>query len=101
VSTKNVDEVVLCGGTADYLRPELSEYFSGSSIFWHGVELPEQLRTQQLGNRLCDAYGMYQYFVNFVANTPPTNSDSSSSSNRTRSTNRDTSKQQEVAAVNG
>jgi hypothetical protein len=102
VLPKNVDEVVLCGGTSDYLRPELSEYFSCSSIFWHGVELPEQLRTQQLGNRLCDAYGMYQYFVNFVANTPPTNSDStSSSSNRTRSTNHDTSKQQEVAAVNG
>lgn len=71
VLPRNVDEVVLCGGTADYLRCELSEHFARSSIVWHGVELPEELRNCGLGMRLCDVYGMYEYLRKVVAVSVP------------------------------
>jgi hypothetical protein len=71
VLPKSVEEVVLCGGTADYLRCELSEHFARISIIWHGVELPEELRSCGLGMRLCDVYGMYEYLRKVVAVSVP------------------------------
>ncbi|HEY9796723.1 MAG TPA: ParM/StbA family protein [Leptolyngbyaceae cyanobacterium] len=64
----SLDEAILCGGTAEYMRPELESHFAHAQISWHGcVELPEQLQDPELGSRLCDAYGMYIYFRSKVA----------------------------------
>jgi hypothetical protein len=82
---RQVDEVLLCGGTSEYIHPELSEHFSGSKIVWHGVELPPPLASSELGNRLCDVYSMYEYFLHSVATGACSLS----------------SKEQEAVAVNG
>jgi hypothetical protein len=63
-----LDEVVLCGGTAEYLRPELENHFAHTEISWNGgIELPASLIDEELGSRLCDAYGMYIYFKGVIA----------------------------------
>lgn len=63
---KELDEVILCGGTAYYLRDSLEKFFSSCSVevVWDGdMELPLHLQTQDLGRRMCDVYGMYRYFT--------------------------------------
>jgi hypothetical protein len=63
---KELDEVILCGGTAYYLRDSLEKFFSSScvEVVWDGdMELPENLQTEDLGRRMCDVYGMYRYFT--------------------------------------
>jgi hypothetical protein len=36
-----LDEVIICGGTADYLREELDTVFPITPVIWHGgVEIP-------------------------------------------------------------
>ncbi len=58
-----VDEVILCGGTAEYLRTELEQHFDYTQVSWNGgIELPAHLQDEELGRRLCDAYGMYVAF---------------------------------------
>jgi hypothetical protein len=60
---KELDEIILCGGTAYYLKESLEKHFSGKKIIWDGdMELPSTLQEEELGRRMCDAYGMYQYF---------------------------------------
>lgn len=60
---QRVDEVVLCGGTADYLHRELNEHFPATPITWHAdIDIPEELDQSKMGNRLADVYGMYLYF---------------------------------------
>lgn len=57
---KEADELVFCGGTADYLKPKLFEAFTGYELSMHAnVKIPRLLDTWGLGNRLCDAYGLY------------------------------------------
>ena len=64
-----LDEVVLCGGTAEYLRHELENHFAYTDINWNAnICLPERLQNSEIGSRLCDAYGMYLYFLGTVAN---------------------------------
>lgn len=66
----NLEEVVLCGGTAEYMRSELENHFAHTEISWNaGINLPEQLQDLELGSRLCDAYGMYVYFRGVIADS--------------------------------
>lgn len=80
VLPRELDEVVLSGGTAEYLKSELKEHFSGVTVNWNAsIELPESLLSAGLGNRLSDAYGMYQYFLNVLSQSLNINALSSQS----------------------
>ena len=51
-----LDEVIICGGTADYLREELDSVFPTTPIVWHGgVEVPQTLNEQWLGSLKAEA----------------------------------------------
>lgn len=66
----NLEEVILCGGTADYMRSELESHFAHTEISWNaGINLPDPLQDIELGSRLCDAYGMYVYFRGVIADS--------------------------------
>ena len=57
-----LDEVIICGGTADYLREELDALFPTTPIVWHGgVEIPSTLNEQWLGSRLADVWALSVY----------------------------------------
>ncbi|MFB2773187.1 hypothetical protein ACE1AT_28535 [Pelatocladus sp. BLCC-F211] len=57
-----LDEAIICGGTADYLRQELDTVFPATPIIWHGgVEIPPTLNEQSLGNRLADVWALSVY----------------------------------------
>jgi len=59
---EELDEVVIAGGTADYLHKELNDYFFGTPVVWHGdVEIPERFEALGLGNRLADVYALSVY----------------------------------------
>jgi hypothetical protein len=61
-SKNELDEVIICGGTADYLREELDFIFPTTTVFWHGgVEIPSHLNEQWLGNRLADVWALSVY----------------------------------------
>ncbi|MCA1990773.1 MAG: ParM/StbA family protein [Coleofasciculus sp. S288] len=67
VLPKGLDEVMLSGGTAEYLQPELEEYFTSTQVVWNGnIQLPESLQDPLIGNRMVDVYGMYWYFMTVV-----------------------------------
>ncbi|MBV6622648.1 MAG: ParM/StbA family protein [Rivularia sp. (in: Bacteria)] len=64
VVPRDVDEIVFCGGTADYLKKELNSRYSATPCIWHGgVVVPDAVDTYKLGTRLTDAYGMFLYFM--------------------------------------
>jgi hypothetical protein len=47
---------------------EPGEAFSGYRVIWDGdMELPATLQDEELGRRMCDAYGMYQYFKSRIS----------------------------------
>lgn len=73
---RELDEVVLCGGTVDYLVPEFKEFFQFTPIQWHGnIVVPDEL-SQGLGSRLVDVYSLLIYFRQSVlklSNVPLTN----------------------------
>ena len=57
-----LDELIICGGTADYLRTELDEMFPVTPIEWHGgIEIPQSLNEKWLGNRLADVWALSVY----------------------------------------
>lgn len=57
------DELVFCGGTADYLKKELNEYYDRLPIIWNAdISIPPVLDKQGFGYRLSDVYGMFSYF---------------------------------------
>jgi hypothetical protein len=61
-SQNELDEVIICGGTADYLREELDALFPRTPIIWHGgVEIPSTLNEQWLGHRLADVWALSVY----------------------------------------
>ncbi|AFZ01233.1 ParM/StbA family protein [Calothrix sp. PCC 6303] len=61
-SRNELDEVIICGGTADYLREELDTVFPITPIVWHGgVEIPSNLNEQWLGSRLADVWALSVY----------------------------------------
>ena len=68
-----VNEFVIGGGTANYLRSELRKYFSSfkAEISWaealeQRIEqtFTQQIRKQSLAYRLSDVYGLFYYFLN-------------------------------------
>ena len=63
----DVEEIVFCGGTADYLRKELNEHYDRIPLSWNAeLVIPKALDTFGLGNRLADVYGMFLYFSSLV-----------------------------------
>ncbi len=64
VLPRELDEVVFCGGTADYFREELDSYFPATPVKWHGgFSFPPHFQEEWLGNRLADAYGLSIVFT--------------------------------------
>ncbi|RCJ19083.1 hypothetical protein A6770_32400 [Nostoc minutum NIES-26] len=62
----SVDEVLICGGTGEFVRSELSQYFEEESIpiIWNGgVNVPTLLDTHKLGNRLADVWGSHISYI--------------------------------------
>lgn len=61
-SKNELDEAIICGGTADYLRQELDAVFPATPVIWHGgVEIPLTLNEQWLGSRLADVWALSVY----------------------------------------
>lgn len=57
-----MDEVLICGGTATFVRHELTQHFDneGIPICWNGgMELPKYLDTMGLEDRVCDVWGTH------------------------------------------
>ncbi|MCU0542636.1 MAG: ParM/StbA family protein [Oscillatoriaceae cyanobacterium Prado104] len=70
----DIDEIVFCGGTAEYLKPELRSHFSECAQSWHGeIEIPSELDPDNMGIRLADVYGLFEYFTAQLlpAQSPP------------------------------
>lgn len=69
-----LNEVIISGGTAGYLRSQLKEYFSYTAIAWID-ELETKIKetfgssvgTASLSLRLTDAYGLFLFLSNKVA----------------------------------
>jgi len=67
----SVDEIVFCGGTADYLKSDLNGYFISTLLEWHGdFALQPTWEHQWLGNRLADVYGVFAFLSSFIASQP-------------------------------
>jgi hypothetical protein len=67
VMPSNVDELVFCGGTAEYLKPELRDYFAVYPQSWHAnIEIPSLLDSYQMGIRLGDVYGAFCFFKSLL-----------------------------------
>ena len=59
----DLDEIVFCGGTSEYMKPELRHHFSHYSLSWHaGITVPKTLDPDGLGCRIADVYGLFSYF---------------------------------------
>ncbi len=64
VISRDVNEIVFCGGTVDYIKKELNSHYPGIPCIWHaGVVVPENIDTGKLGTRLTDAYGIFLHFT--------------------------------------
>lgn len=62
-----VDEIVFCGGTADYLMKELNGHYPRTPLSWNAsIEIPANIDISGLGNRLCDVYSLFLYFHGVV-----------------------------------
>jgi hypothetical protein len=76
------DELVFCGGTADYLKKELNEYYDRLPIIWNAdISIPQVLDKKGFGYRLSDVYGMFFYFRSALKkqfNSNPSKSEDSS-----------------------
>lgn len=60
----DVDEIIFCGGTVDYLKKDLNSHYRATPCIWHGgFTIPEVLDSYQLGSRLIDVYGAFLYFM--------------------------------------
>lgn len=69
-SLRTADEILFCGGTAEYLRPELENYYSTDTteLVWHGgVSLPSEVESMLGGYRLADAWVLHGMFFDMVA----------------------------------
>lgn len=63
------DEVLICGGTAAFVRNELTNYFKGEgiTIIWNGnVDIPQSLDTKGLGERLADVWASHINHINML-----------------------------------
>lgn len=66
----DTEEIVLCGGTVDYLKKELNSNYKTTPCIWHaGVVVPDVIDTYKLGSRLTDAYGVFLHFISLSGQT--------------------------------
>ncbi|BAY41226.1 hypothetical protein NIES2111_56220 (plasmid) [Nostoc sp. NIES-2111] len=64
-----VDEVLICGGTAELIRAPLTKYFEsvGIPIVWNGgVQIPKGLNTQGLENRIADVWTAHINYIRML-----------------------------------
>ncbi|AVH74323.1 MAG: ParM/StbA family protein [Nostoc sp. NMS1] len=64
-----LDEVLICGGTGEFVRRELTQYFQTESIpiVWNGgVVIPKSLDTVGLGERLADVWATHISYVRML-----------------------------------
>ncbi|BAZ33721.1 hypothetical protein NIES4074_62350 (plasmid) [Cylindrospermum sp. NIES-4074] len=64
-----LDEVLICGGTGEFVRQELTQYFQEESIpiVWNGgVFIPKPLDTVGLGERLADVWATHISYVRML-----------------------------------
>lgn len=62
------DELIFCGGSADYYKDDLSAKYSnpnaGQTVWFHGgIQLPEKFNDCGLGVRLYDPYAAFEQLV--------------------------------------
>ena len=60
----DVQELVFCGGTADYIRSEVDTYFQKQDIpvSWH-ANIPIPDIASSLGNRMADVVALHEHMV--------------------------------------
>ena len=58
----DVEEILFCGGTADYLKKELNSHYPATPCIFSGLSVPESVDKHSLGSRLADVYGAFLYF---------------------------------------
>lgn len=64
---KETNEIVFCGGTADYLIKELNSHYWKVPLSWNAnVEIPEEVDVSGVGSRLCDIYCAFLYLRELV-----------------------------------
>jgi hypothetical protein len=64
-----IDRVIICGGTADYLKPELEAHLKPkfppimngkNELYFHSsINLPGAVQSEKMGNRLADIYCLW------------------------------------------
>lgn len=62
---EDVEELVFCGGTADYIRPEIDAYFQkeGIKVSWHGnIFIPDEI-SFGMDNRIADVWAFHQHMI--------------------------------------
>ncbi len=63
ISASVVDEILFCGGTADYLKKELNSHYPGTPCLWGvGADIPKEIDEFSHGSRLADVYSVFLYF---------------------------------------
>ncbi|MEM6751611.1 MAG: ParM/StbA family protein [Cyanobacteria bacterium P01_C01_bin.38] len=68
-SLGTTDEIIFCGGTAEYLRPELENYGATDStqIVWHGgVSVPDEFEALLGSSRLADVWAFHAKFMDSI-----------------------------------
>lgn len=62
---EDIEELVFCGGTADYIRPEIDAYFQkeGIKVSWHAnIFIPDEI-SSGMGNRMADVWAFHQHMI--------------------------------------
>ena len=62
VLPSEVEEMVICGGTADFLRTEIRQILDIHTLYWHANAGEEDEKLLNKGNRFADAWCYWQYF---------------------------------------
>ncbi len=62
----DVEEIIFCGGTADYLKKELNTCYRTTPCIFSGIAVPTSIDNNLLGSRLADVYGAFLYFDEIV-----------------------------------
>lgn len=87
-SLGTTDEIIFCGGTAEYLRSELENYYSNDSIeiVWHGgVSVPDEFESLLGSSRLADAWALHSIFFDSLNNNDAAKNKSSVQKNNKQS----------------
>lgn len=73
---RNVDEIIVAGGTANFLRPELNSFLTFTKVLWcdeleKRIEssFSTQIKAGGLEYRLADVYGLFFYLGSRTAKT--------------------------------